>query len=291
MAWIPTVFGAVLILVGLNDVFHTLFHPGGQGRLSTHILRGSWRLSQRLRGRPGQMVGPVGILLIIVVWTVLQALGWALVYVPHVPSGFLYAPGIDPGRYPDLAEALYISLVTLATLGYGDVVAVSPVLRLLSPLQAITGFILFTAGVSWLLQLYSTLSRRRALGLRLSVLRRSRYAESLTAADESSATVLHDIAEQLVQIRVDLGQNSETYYFAESDTATCLPLGMQYCQELSHRAKGSAVASVASAGATLEAAVMDLSILMRQQFVPGSGEGADEVIEAALADHACDRGS
>lgn len=29
MAWIPTVFGAVLILVGLNDVFHTLFHPGG----------------------------------------------------------------------------------------------------------------------------------------------------------------------------------------------------------------------------------------------------------------------
>jgi len=78
MDWISTLLGAAIVVIGLNDVFHTLFHPSGSGRFSTHVLNALWLLSRRVQGRPGQMVGPVGIVLVIALWTLFQALGWAL---------------------------------------------------------------------------------------------------------------------------------------------------------------------------------------------------------------------
>ena len=285
--WISVAGGVVLVVIGLNDVFHTLFHPAGQGRLSTLLVKVPWRLTQRLRRRPGRIAGPAGIVLVVLSWMLLQALGWALIYLPYVPGGFSYSPGISPGRYPDFAEALYISLVTLATLGFGDVVAVSPVLRVVSPLQAVTGFMLLTAAVTWLNQLYPTLSRGRALARRLALLRRSGYLDSLADADSSSATLLQELAAQVTQVRVDLGQNAEVYYFTETDSASCLPLSLQHARELALRAQESAVASAVAAGAALEEAVADFADLVGTQFLPDSGEGAEAVLEAAVVDHGC----
>ncbi|MFE7630824.1 potassium channel family protein [Kocuria sp. NPDC057446] len=82
---------------------------------------------------------------VVVLWVLLQGVGWALVYLPHVPGGFTYSPGVDPADCPDPVEALYISFVTLATLGFGDVVATDPWIRLATPLEALTGFALLTA--------------------------------------------------------------------------------------------------------------------------------------------------
>lgn len=31
----------------------------------------------------------------------LLGVGWALVFSPHVPDGFLYSSGLDPADYPD----------------------------------------------------------------------------------------------------------------------------------------------------------------------------------------------
>ena len=66
----------------------------------------------------------------------LQAVGWALVYLPHLPQGFSYS-GVDPANHPNLAEAIYVSLTTLSTVGFGDVVATSPWIRVAAPLQAL----------------------------------------------------------------------------------------------------------------------------------------------------------
>lgn len=287
MQWITIAAGVALVVVCLNDVFHTLFHPGGQGRLSARLVKLPWWISRRVRGRPGQMAGPIGIVLVVAVWVVLQAVGWALIYLPQIPDGFAYSPGVVPDRYPDFAEALYVSLVAFATLGFGDVVAISPVLRLLAPIEALIGFMLFTASVSWLMQLYPALARRRTLALRMTVLRRSRYHERLDPDDSSSATQLLELADQLAQIRIDLGQNAETYYFAEADHATCLAHAMRYGQELSRLARGSSAPSVAAAGAVLDEAVADLAMLIRQQFLPRIREETGAVIEAAQDDHGC----
>jgi hypothetical protein len=46
MTWVTTGTGTALIGVALVDVFQTLWHPGGRGRLSRAVGRAVWRVSQ-----------------------------------------------------------------------------------------------------------------------------------------------------------------------------------------------------------------------------------------------------
>ena len=140
MGVVLTVVGVAIILFGLMDMFHTLLHPSGQGRLSGLVLSGAWRLSKLMGHRLGSVVGPVAMVAVILLWVMLQSVGWALIYYPHIPDGFMYSPGVDQASYPDFNEALYVSFVTLSTLGYGDVVATDTWIRVASPLEALTGF-------------------------------------------------------------------------------------------------------------------------------------------------------
>lgn len=107
--------------------------PSGKGHLSRLVLSGIWSLSKAIGHRLGSAVGPAAMTAVVVLWVVLQGAGWALVYYPHLPGGFTYSPGINPAPYSPAAEALYVSFVTLGTLGFGDAVATNPWIRLASP--------------------------------------------------------------------------------------------------------------------------------------------------------------
>jgi hypothetical protein len=93
----------------------------------------------------------------------LLLVGWALVYAPRMPEAFLYASGLDEERQGGLLDGLYLSFVAQTTLGYGDIAPREDWLRRLAPMQALLGFALLTAGVSWVLSIYPALARRRAL--------------------------------------------------------------------------------------------------------------------------------
>jgi voltage-gated potassium channel Kch len=53
-------------------------------------------------------------------------------------------------------KALYFSLTTLSTLGYGDIVPVSNVARMLAAMEAITGTLFITVLIARLVALYSS---------------------------------------------------------------------------------------------------------------------------------------
>ena len=59
---------------------------------------------------------------VVLAWVVLILLGWALVYWPHQPDGFVFGSSLDPTSRAGLLDAVYLSTVTLATLGFGDIV-------------------------------------------------------------------------------------------------------------------------------------------------------------------------
>lgn len=290
MEWLVVGVGVAAILVGLNDVFRTFVHPSARARLSTALMRLPWVATRRIAGAPARAAGPVGVLLVMVTWVVLQVVGWALVYVPHVSTGFSYSEQVEPGQFAAFAEALYMSIVVLGTLGLGDVVFTQPVLRLVSPVEALIGFVLLTAGISWIMQLYPALARRRAWALHVSHLARADFAAALrgSGAQSSAAGVLHGLAAGAAQVRVDLGQHAETYYFTERDAATCLPTAMNHCAMLADLAEASADASLVSAGATLRAAVDDLAAFLQERFIPRADGGTSAYIQAALDDHGCD---
>jgi hypothetical protein len=218
-------------------------------------------------------------------WGCLVVVGWTLVYWPHVPEGFLYGMGLRPSQRTDLFDALYLSLVTVATLGFGDIVPVEGWLRVAVPLQAVVGFALLTAAVSWVLQIYPALTRRRALALRLSLLRRADTANALLRLDSAMAALLLDsLAAEVVGVRIDLSQYAETYYFRDSAPDVSLAAMAGYAAQLAECGQASAREDVRLAAAVLDEALDDLTSLLDKQFLRTGGTAA-EILDAYAADH------
>ncbi|MFD9036007.1 potassium channel family protein [Streptomyces sp. NPDC059567] len=93
---------------------------------------------------------------------------WTLIYWPHLPEGFVYSDVLRPADRVGLLNAVHVSLVTLSTLGLGDIAPTEGWLRVVAPMEGLIGFALLSATVSWILGIHPALARRRALALRLS---------------------------------------------------------------------------------------------------------------------------
>lgn len=285
MQIVLTVVGALVIVVALQDMFHTLLHPRGKGQLSSRVLAGAWWLSRSTGHRLGTAVGPASMVAAIVVWVALLGVGWALVYHPHIPDGFVYSPGIDPADYSDLTEALYVSFVTLATLGFGDVVATDPLLRLAAPLEALTGFAVLTAALTWFMQIYPPLTRRRTLALQLSALADVDYAEQLPGLDATTASrVLDAVTDGLRTVRIDFAQHSEGFYFPEKGAELNLARQLPTALRLRDAAQEHAAEEVTLSAQQLDQALEQLTTTLREQFLH-TGEDPAAVVMAYAAEH------
>lgn len=277
-AWFVSGAGALVVLVVLRDIFHTLLHPEGHGELSRAVLRTVWYVARRSGTVGMRLAGPLSMLAVIATWAGLTVLGWALVYLPLLPEAFSYAPALDPASRSDVTDALYLSLVVGATLGFGDLVPLPGWLRLVTPLEAVMGFALFTASVTWILQIYPALGRRRALAVRLRLL-----AEQEASAADLPASVLHGLAAETVAVRVDLQQYTETYYFhdgRDTSLAAVLPGALA----LGEAAAADRDPERRLAGAALRRALEDLTGLLDAQYL-GTGGTPEEVVAAYGRDH------
>lgn len=186
-----TAAGVFLIGIATRDVFDALLHHEGRGTLTTTLMRTVWAVLRRVAPRKLLVLaGPLGLLLVIATWAGLLVTGFALVFLPHMPDGFHFEPGVQPGS--DLVDALNISLVTLTTLGFGDVTADDAWLRLVLPLEALVGFGLLSASVSWLLLVHPALARRRSLAYEISLLRK---------VEEETGIPLHELDADAARLR------------------------------------------------------------------------------------------
>lgn len=285
VSWIWTVAGVALIALGLNEVFHTLLHPTGRGRFSHLAASTTWGLSSRLGRRGRTVAGPLAAVAVVTVWAVLQIVGWTLVYLPFVPDGFAYSDEIQPESYPAVVEAFYFSVVSMSTLGLGDVYPIDPWLRVFAPLQALIGFALLTAAVAWFLELYPGLGRRRALALRIALIQQADTAGHLLNMESATSSGLLDsLTAALAQTRVDLWQNSESYYFTEDDAEASLAAQLPYCLHLARLARRSSDRTVRNSGQMLEEAIDDFAGVLRDRFVP-RGESTDAVLREYARQH------
>lgn len=286
MEWVLSAVGVVVILVALRDVFHTLWHPSGRGSISRLAAAAVWQTTRRVgSSRISALAGPFAMVVVVGVWTALLVVGWALVYGPHLPAGFAYDPGLEPAGRAVPLDALYLSLVTLATLGFGDIVPTSGWLRIAVPLQALIGFALLTAAVSWVLQVYPALRRRRILAIRLALLRRAGTARRLHALEGSvAAALLQDLADEVVGARVDLTEYSATYYFRDSDPSTSLAAMLSYAAELAAVGRTVISGEARLAADVLTCALDDFAVVLDGRFLR-TGGATDEVLSSYAADH------
>ncbi|WP_235892628.1 potassium channel family protein [Mycolicibacterium hodleri] len=284
--WVVAVVGSLLVVVVVRDVFHTLFHPVGHGSIAPQMMKLVWWLLRVFRSdrRIASLTGPLGIALVVVTWGAMAVLGWAMLYYSQMPDGFVYGSELNPADRHDVLDALYLSLVTIGTLGFGDIVPTSPFVRLIVPLEALFGFMLLTAAVSWVLQIYPALHRRRVLALELSTLREARHKNPDLGIESVPIGVLTGLANAIVEARNDFTQYGATYYFRDLETDASLASSLDYATQLSDEAAVSAQPQTRLAGALISVAIRSLADLLNREFLRLDG-GIDEVIRAYAADH------
>ncbi|MEU4363012.1 potassium channel family protein [Promicromonospora sp. NPDC023987] len=272
---VATAVGVLLVLAALRDVFQTLLHPSGRGRISVAVTSFVWWFCHRLGTRAVRLSGPAAMVVVTVVWVGLVVIGWALVYWPNMETGFSYSTSLDPTRRSDLVDAFYVSVVTLTTLGFGDVVPAVWWLRLAAPVEGLIGFALLSAGVSWLLEVYPALARRRAVALHVHGLRGMRTVELMGGMDPGAvATILRDLAAGIDQVRVDFTQYEVIYYFADPHASTSLASMAGYVLELSAAAQESGSAQVRHAGGMLDVSLTGLAEVLDSGYLHTGGTTA-----------------
>lgn len=236
-AALSTAVGVALIGLTGRDIFGALFHPEGRGIFRQRMARAIWRLFRLAPGRSPllTLAGPVAVVVVIATWAALLLLGWTLVIWPHMPEGFHFG-GAEPGG--DFLEAFNLSIVTLTTLGFGDVTPKADALRVIVPFEALLGFGLLSASVSKVLQIYPVLSRRRSLAYEISLLRQAE-AEAAPALErlppEAVERLYTELTSCLIAVERDLVSFPIAYYFADADDRFSLPAVAPYLLELAQR--------------------------------------------------------
>lgn len=286
MEWVATVVGILLVAAIVRDVFHTLFHPIGHGSIAPWVMKLIWRLLRFLppTHRVATLTGPLGIAMVVLTWGFIAVFGWTLIFFAQMPEGFAFGSELNPAERHDFIDSIYLSLVTVATLGFGDVVPTSPSLRLAAPLEALFGFMLLTAAVSWVLEIYPALHRRRVLALQLSNLRKARQTEPSLGIDSVPIDVLTGLAASIVEARNDFTQYGATYYFRDLETDASLAASLEYATQLAAETAASSQPQMRLASALLTAAVESLAELIDQEFLQLGGDTA-AIVRAYSTDH------
>lgn len=286
MKWVSVIAGTILIVAALRDLFSTLFHPGTSGNISDWIALSLWRSYRKLFPKRLIHAGPLIFLAVIGYWGVSIIVGFALIYRPFMPNGFVFMDGLDSASFDSFFGAFNFSAGTLIT----EFIGATPtngVLQLLTTVEAIFGFAILTASISWILSIYPVIEHRRSLAHEASLFHYgestgSRHLESLR--DAELQTILLGLASQLTTHRNELSQFPITYYFQEPESRTAIGGILFYISELADRFSDREGA-VRIAAVTLGGAVEDYLSLIDKQFFRRKFDDREASLKRLAADH------
>ncbi|TVR75563.1 MAG: two pore domain potassium channel family protein [Sphaerobacteraceae bacterium] len=276
--------------IAIFDIFETLLDPEDQGRMTDRISWTVWRVCKLLPIQIMTYAGPLAYVSVLFTWALLLITGGALIYWPFMPDSFAYDSGLDPEHQTGFMTAFYLSFVSFATLGYGDIVPTATWLRLIGPLQTLIGFFLLSAAITWILAIYQDIETRRTLAHETTLLK-----QALDDGDHrlsglpshSIEQLLDELTTRFVSVSGSLNQFPITYFFRISDERQSIAVMALFLsditEELSHE---DLPAEVRLRARMLAGALDHFAEALQGRFVDaGPGSTTREVLEAYAADH------
>jgi hypothetical protein len=222
--------GAVLSLVVMLDIFLlVLYARANTGLISKYLSNYAWRAAVWLARPLGRwrsaclsLAGPVILVLVLVTWALLLALGAALIVHPQLGRGVRATTGPTP---TDFATALYAGGTSLSFITAGDFIPQTAFFRLYYLFNSLIGVSAMTLTITYLLELYTSLQARNAAGLKVHLL----SAETGDAAEiiaglgpqgrfEAGYTQLAEWAAEIAQVKEAHHFYPALFYFRFHDS-------------------------------------------------------------------------
>jgi len=161
--------GGVVLVITLLDAFLTvLYARSGTGLLAPGLARGVWRVFRGLsRGRLAGLLnycGPVQLVALVLMWSALLTLGAALVVHPGLGTGVRAGSGTTD---TDFVTALLVGGSSMSIVGASDYGPATAGYKLLFLFDSLVGMSVTSLTLTYLMQVYSALRNRNALGLKV----------------------------------------------------------------------------------------------------------------------------
>jgi hypothetical protein len=212
--------------------------------------------------------GPTSILAIIVSWATLTWFGFALIYLPRLQTDFTHLQAGD-ASHSGIIDAMSISIGALITLSEGSY-AVRHWLQIVRGAEAMIGFGLLTASVSWLLSIYQVLESRRSVAQQATLLHHAERTNRIDiirdSPDHAQDWVLA-FGTSVAGLRNQMTQFPITYYFDTGEPETALAGVLPYLLELSERASRATQPGLRLAGTVLGGAVHSFLEMLAEDFL------------------------
>lgn len=290
MTLVAPALGLLLIFVTIFDIFETLFDPEDQGPITNVIGAGIWRVFKRLSPSLLGYAGPIAYISALASWAILIHVGWALIYWQHLPDSFVYNDGIGPDAQTGFITAMYISLTTTSTLGYGDITPTVSWLRLLGPAQSLIGFLLLSAAITWILAIYQDIEIRRSLAHETTLLHDAINANNIRLRDlepQAIERLVDEVTSRIVRVTGSLNQFPITYFFRISDDRQSLAVMSLFLLEISEELRHETLPpEVRLRASMLAGALSHLAQALSERFVEvGPDATTRDVLHAYARDH------
>lgn len=171
MNYILLVFGVLLLFIAVSDLIYTTFSPNGAGYFTDIVTQSFYRFAKAVCIKTDSMktfenIGTLLIGVILIFWYLAVWIGSSMIFCSDPQSVVERSTGAPA----DIVEKFYYTGFTLSTLGIGDYVADSNAWRIFTVLLSFTGFVLITAGISYMLPVLSATVAKRELGSYIAVL-------------------------------------------------------------------------------------------------------------------------
>jgi hypothetical protein len=185
-AWIEQLAGALVILCTLLDIFLTALYAkigahgasrAGAGIISLRVARATWWVFRHITGRlpvnrdaAWSFCGAVTVVCLVLVWSALLALGAALMLHPALGEGVRSS---SSPHVRDFLSALYVGGSSLSIASSSDFYPQTRFYRLLYLVNALIGTASISVTITYVLQIYSAVLQRNALGLSMYMMTKS----------------------------------------------------------------------------------------------------------------------
>lgn len=197
----------------LSDVFLTVLYARlGTGILSPRLARILWwvfgvaaHATGRRRGRMLSFCGPAIVVFLVVIWACGLTCGAALIMHGSLGRSILSSSGNTPADY---STALYAAGSSLSIVGSGNFSPTSPAMRLFYLFNSLVGMSVLSLTLTYLMQIYSAIQQRNALGLKIQLLTgwtgdAARLLQGLGPAGnfDSAGSVLSDLGGAIASLK------------------------------------------------------------------------------------------